>query len=352
LTVVPILRSRIRKNSDRERNSCESRYGDLQTFMNDLLSIVSPVAGVFLIMGIGAFARKRLWLTPQADASLANLTANVMLPALFLDRVLSGSKFDSLLVAWVPPAIGLATTVGGLLLAFAFARLLGRYFGCPDDSSQRAFALAAGIANYGYIPLPLAAIFYPAAEVDLILHNVGVDLALWTAGIWVIAGGAQWSIKRALLSPPVVAIGIAIAIKQSGLAPFIPGPMLQAMHALGLCAIPLGLLLSGAIIVDYIRHAKWRCSAPTLLAAIGFRQVLMPILMLGMALLLPLGTTMQRVVILQAAMPSAVFPIVLSRLYERDITTSLRVILGTGLFGMLSIPFWLVVGRMLLLQGE
>ncbi|MGV3483543.1 MAG: AEC family transporter, partial [Planctomycetaceae bacterium] len=237
----------------------------------------------------------------------------------------------------------------GLLLAVVVARSLGPYFGCESDASQRSFALGVGICNYGYIPLPLAQHFYPEAEVDLILHNVGVDLALWTVGIWVIAGGSEWSIRRALLSPPVVAIGIAIALKQSGVSPYIPSPVLQMTHALAQCAIPLGLVLSGAIIVDFIRHAKWSTSLRTLTAAIAFRQLLMPSLMLGAAALLPLTLTVQQVVVLQAAMPSAVFPIVLARLYNCDTTTALRVILGTGLFGLVTIPLWLYVGRFWLL---
>ena len=317
--------------------------------MNDLLPIVSRVTGVFLVMGVGALARKRNWFTRDSDASLANITANLLLPALFMDRVLASSKLDSLLVAWVPPAIGFCTTVVGLLLAYFLVRKIGRFIGCESESSQRSFALGVGICNYGYIPLPLAQHFYPDAEVDLILHNVGVDLALWTVGIWVIAGGKDSGMKRALLSPPVISIGIALLIKQLGIGPSIPAPLLQMTHELGQCAIPLGLLLSGAIIVDFLKHAKWRTSARTLFAAVIYRQCLMPILMLGTAALLPLASTIEQVVVLQAAMPTAVFPIVLARLYGQDTTTTLRVVLGTNLIAILTIPIWLYIGRAWLL---
>ncbi len=318
--------------------------------MDDFLPIVSRVTGVFLVMGVGALARKLHWLSRESDASLANLTANVLLPALFIDRVLAGSKLDSLVVAWVPPAIGFCTTAVGLGLALLFVRLIGKFIGCQSDASQRSFALGVGICNYGYIPLPLAQHFYPAAEIDLILHNVGVDIALWTVGIWIIAGGKQSSLRRALLSPPVVSIGIALLLKQLGVVKFIPGPLLQMTHELGQCTIPLGLILSGAIIVDFIRHAQWRTSARTIFAAVAFRQMIMPVLMLGVAALLPLTNTVEQVVVLQAAMPSAVFPIVLARLYEKDTTTALRVILGTGLVGLVTIPIWLFVGRLWLLS--
>ncbi len=115
-------------------------------------------------------------------------------------------------------------------------------------------------------------------------------------------------------------------------------------HVLAQCAIPLGLVLSGAIIMDYIRLANWRTSAKPILAAILFRQGFMPLCMLGAASLLSLSLSVKEVVVLQAAMPSAVFPIVLARLYDRDTSTALRVILGTGLFGIITIPLWLYAG--------
>ena len=51
------------------------------------------------------------------------------------------------------------------------------------------------------------------------------------------------------------------------------------------------------------------------------------------------------VVILQAAMPAAVFPIVLVRMYDRDTTTALRVVLPTSIAGIALIPAWLAVGK-------
>ena len=151
--------------------------------MSDFLPILSSVLGVFLVMGIGGFCRWREWLKPDADTSLAAVIAYVLLPCLFVDRVLAGSKLDNLSTVWIPPTVGFVITAGGFALGFLIAKLLGEKIGLDTEAKQRAFALCVGICNYGYIPLPLAEKFYPSAVVDLILHNVGVDLALWSVGI-------------------------------------------------------------------------------------------------------------------------------------------------------------------------
>ena len=57
---------------------------------------------------------------------------------------------------------------------------------------------------------------------------------------------------------------------------------------------------------------------------------------------------MNQVILLQAAMPAAVFPIVLVRLYERDTTVSIQVIVSTSLAGVFLIPAWLFVGQLIL----
>jgi predicted permease len=248
--------------------------------MQDLLPIVASVLGVFLVMGVGAFCRHLEWLTPEADRSLANLTANVLLPAYFLEKILASPQFESLGTAWAPPVFGFAGTAIGFLLALGFARTIGPMIGLKNDASQRAFALCVGVCNYGFIPLPLAERFYPNAVIDLILHNVGVNLALWSIGIAIISGSARSGWKKAFLSAPFLSVVVAVAVRQASLGSYIPASILTAIEALGGCAIPMGLLLSGAIIVDFLRDSKWLGSPGVMLSAILLRQAVFPVLML------------------------------------------------------------------------
>ena len=313
--------------------------------MDDLWQIVPSVLGVFLVMGIGAFCRKRHWLTPEADRSLANLAANVMLPAYFMHRILTGSQFDSGASAWLPPLFGFLSTSMGFILAFLFARTLGRHVGLDTDDKQRAFGLCVGICNYGYVPLPLAEKFYPEAMLDLILHNVGVDLALWSVGVAIVSGAAGSGWKRALRSPPFLAVILATLLRHFSLVESVPAPILTAVGALGDCAIPMGLLLSGAIIVDFLRDSSWLRAPGVIASSIVLRLLLFPALMLSAATTLPAESQLRVVVMLQAAMPVAVFPIVLVRLYDRDTQTALRVVLSTSIVGLVSIPIWLAIGH-------
>ncbi|TWU43125.1 Membrane transport protein [Novipirellula aureliae] len=315
---------------------------------SELWPIIASLLGVFLVIGIGGICRLLGWVNEEADVSLANLTAKILIPALFADRILLGGSEHSISSAWFPPLFGFGFTTLGFVLSWKLARRFGARVGLDTDSKQRTFALCAGICNYGFIPLPLATQFYPEAVVDLILHNVGVDMALWSVGIYVIGGTTSW--HKAILTAPVIAVAISFLVCSFGANQWIPVSLTGALHMVSRCAVPMGLILSGAILVDYVKDCQWKGSTPVILSAIAVRQLLLPLLMLGIAIAVGLWTKqmtddMRMVVMLEAAMPAAVFPIVLVRLYNRDTSTALRVVLPTSLAGILLVPIWLGVAK-------
>lgn len=312
--------------------------------MQDFGPIIASVLGVFLVMGVGAGCRHVKWLTAEADRTLANLTANVMLPAYFIEKFSKSTEIGSITTAWQPTVYGFASTATGFLIAFLIARSIGPWIGLKTDASQRAFALCAGICNYGYIPYPLAEQFYQSAMIELILHNVGVDLALWSIGVAIISGSGGDGWKKPFKSVPLWAVVLSIACTEFGITDLIPTPIVAAIGTMGNCAIPLGLLLSGAIIVDFLKDGSWFGSPRLIVAAIGVRQLLIPLAMLLVGKWLFESADMRVVVMLQAAMPAAVFPIVLTKLYAKDTETALRVVLWTSFAGLVLIPLWLAVG--------
>jgi malate permease and related proteins len=136
-----------------------------------------------------------------------------------------------------------------------------------------------------------------------------------------------------------------VLLRTFGLQDSLPSPVSAALGHLGNCAIPLGLLLSGAIVVDFLKGSSLVGNGKALLTAIAFRQGLMPMVILGTAAVLRTTPNLDVVLALQAAMPSAVFPIVMVRLYGQDTETALRVVLGTAIASLILIPAWMYVGR-------
>ena len=63
--------------------------------------------------------------------------------------------------------------------------------------------------------------------------------------------------------------------------------------------------------------------------------------MLGTGLWLPLDPALRSVLVVQSAMPSAVFPVVLAKMHGGDMPTALRIVLATSIASLITIPIWL-----------
>ncbi len=296
---------------------------------------------MFILIGAGFVLRRLGWLTEVADTSLLRVTINVMIPCLAVDSLLGNPAVAVLSnVVWAP-VVGFGTVGLGVAVGLWAAKWLPS----PHPAGRRTFAFTVAVYNYGYIPLPLAVSLFDQATVAvLFVHNLGVELALWLFGLPLLTGTdprRQW---RKLLSPPVLAILAAVFVNALGADRWIPTFAREAAHLLGQCAIPLGMLLIGATVADQLPALPWSQGIETAASACLLRLGLLPLLFLGLAWLLPLSVELRRVVVLQAAMPAAVFPIVMARHYGGDVVTALRVVVATTALSLLTMPGWIQVG--------
>ncbi|MBX3745753.1 MAG: AEC family transporter [Verrucomicrobiae bacterium] len=310
--------------------------------MSDTLVLLNAILPVLGLIGVGGGIRRMKWLTPEADASLVRMVVNLLTPCLIADTILGNPVFGRVGNVVLPPLLGFGTTVLGIGLGWWAGRRL-------EEKERRTFALTAGICNYGYIPLPLAQVLFSAGTVGvLFVQNIGVELAMWLVGLSVLSGRSWRGGWRHLLNPPVFAIIGTLALNAVLSREAVPAPILQAVHLLGRCAIPLGLMLIGATLADLLpgmgESVRWR----VVLLACGVRLIGVPVMMLGLAWWIPASREVREVLLLHAAMPAAVFPIIMARHYGGDAGTALRVVVGTSLASAVTIPFWLKAGMVLL----
>jgi predicted permease len=309
--------------------------------MTPVSIVLGAVLPVFGIAVVGLVIRRLNWLTEEADQSLLRVNINLLYPCLILDAALGNpalSQWTNLVVA---PIVGFSTAVCGMAIALRARRLSG----LRTPKEQRTFGLTVGLYNYGYVPIPLALLLFGNQTTGvLFVHNVGVETAVWTFGVMLLTGAGWEQDWRQIINPPLVAIVLALLLNWAGLNTYLPQPIVIGIHLLGQCSIPMALVLIGAVVADQLNEfhsaAGWRVIGAALLLRIG----LLPVLFLLLAKVLPVSIELKRVIVLQAAMPSAVFPIIMSRHYSGDLPTALRVIVGTSVVGLVTIPIWIRIG--------
>jgi predicted permease len=309
--------------------------------MSGFDTVITAVLPVFVVVLMGLALRKINWLTEEADQSLIRLTVNILQPALILDSVLKNDALKQASNVVLPPALGFGLCAAGMLVAFFLAKV----WGLKERQSAGTFGLCAGLQNYGYVPIPLViALFHPETLGVLFVHNLGVDTAMWTIGLMMIRPPGQGAAWKRLLSAPVLAIVAGVVLNFTEAYHFIPRFAMDTIHMVGLCALPMGLILVGATMADQLKGFQSRQGLGVMAGACVVRLGLLPLLFLVVAKYAPLSIELKRVLVVQAAMPSAVFPVVMAKHFGGDQGTAIRVVAATAIVSLLTIPLWLKFG--------
>ncbi len=303
-----------------------------------LLQIVAPI---FVVIGAGYAMRKANVLSAEADRSLMRIVLNLLAPSLAFDSILGNEALTKPENFLIPPLLGF----GSILLGIGVARVGSRIFQIQPETKRRTFNFTVCIQNYGYIPLPLCYQLLGKESVGVLFaFSVGVEMAFWTIALWQLSGrptGDSW--KRAI-NVPLIAVTSAIVLNALGCGRFLPEVAHTTLQMLGVCAVPMALLLSGAVLADHLNANSLKNSSRTIVSSLALRVAILPILILVAAKLLPINDTLKSILAIQAAMPAAIFPIILTKLHHGDVPVALQVVMGTSLVGLITIPLWLSFG--------
>lgn len=309
--------------------------------MNEFGTVLNAVIPVFVIMAAGLAIRRLNWLTEEADHSLFRVVINLLMPCLILDTAVGNAAFSNTRNLIMAPLVGFVTV--GLSVAVVWFSC--RWIKFSSAPARRTFAITTGLQNYAYMPLPLTLLLFDDRVAGvLFLHNVGVEACLWSVLLLLLTGGKGACGWRQIFNAPLLSILLALILNFTGAAPHLPGAFVKVLHLLGQCAFPMALVLVGATIADHLCELRsgegWWMIAPS----VALRMAILPLGLVLLAKYLPASEELKRVIVIEAAMPAAVVPIVMARHYGGDPALALRIVLGTSVISLLTTPLWLRFG--------
>ena len=301
--------------------------------MLDFATILTVVLPVYLTMATGAAARKLRILPAEADAGLMRLAVTILTPCLILERVVGNEAVMSPLPVLIAASLGFGLVSLGIAISFFAAPLIG----LRRHEGRRTFAVSCGLQNYGFVAIPIVTALFPEKGTlgVMFTFTLGVELACWTAGVGLLTGlgKAPWKLA---LNPPVITILGSLLLNFTGLHVYIPEVVHLTLGMMGACAVPLAVMIIGASIADIWGQEKMRWSIAVLAPVL--RQLIIPLAFLAAAYYLPLETELKRILIVQGAMPSAVFSIMIARHYGGHAPTAVQCVLSTTAVSLITAP--------------
>ena len=312
--------------------------------MDEFRIIIEASIPVFLVMAIGFFLRCWNVYTQETVVGIFNIAVNALIPCLIIDSILGNTALLELRNLLSAPLLGIGSLVIGLAVGWYTSSLAG--VSAPEDAKKRrSYAVSVGFYNCSYIPFPLALALYDKETVGvLFVFNTGIEVCVWSIIVSILGGYSLSCNWRKIFNVPLIAIIFALALNFLGIGEHIPHVLSHTCHWLGNCAYPVSILMAGGVLYDLCKQQNiFSHLRPTLCASV-LRILFLPAIFLFVASFLPLSPEMKRVVILQAAMPTAILAMVLSQIYNADAGTAFRVVVVTTVISFVTTPLWIHLG--------
>lgn len=306
--------------------------------MISLWDVLVSVLPIYLLMVVGAILRVTGVLRKEHDDGVMRVVYVVMLPAFMLDKILGSEVVRSGPVVFSSIGLGFGLMLAGTLVGL----VVGRLIGLERGTGMRSFGLSAGCQNFGFTAAPVVEILWSTGALAvLFVHNIGCEIFMWTCGVAMMSGkgGISW---RRFINGPVIAVLCGLWLVFMGWDVHITGPVRKGLSLIGVGAVPLAVVIIGCTIVDLVGAEK--PTAKIILGSALVRLILAPMLFLAAAKFLPIAAELRQVLVVQAAMPAAVTPIILARMYGGRTAIAAQVVVFTTGLSLFSLPWIITFG--------
>ncbi|HEY0145441.1 MAG TPA: AEC family transporter [Methylovirgula sp.] len=311
-----------------------------------MLSTLSVVLPIFAVIFAGWLARRRELLGPAATSELNRYVVYLALPALLFDVIAHAGGRE----IWRPgfiAAFGLSA-----LLCFALTVAIRLRQGSPLADAA-VDGLNGAYANTGYMGFPLAlAAFGAGSQAAVLIATILTVCFVFALAIVLIEIGLQKEPNRLKLvlrvagtlarNPLIFSPALAAIIRLAGFG--VPHPVEAFVKLLGESAAPCALVGLGLFLAEKRAANESRSGVTAALTAV--KLLLQPLLTWVLAaFVFHLAAFETHAAVLIAALPTGTGSFMLAEFYQREATTTSRVILISTLLSVLTLSLYLAAVR-------
>jgi malate permease and related proteins len=312
----------------------------LPTMSEVFLGILAPI---LILVLLGAILR---WRFALDLGTLSKLNIYLFVPGFIFHRVSTSELEWSAMGGIVGVTLLLVLVLGMIVLG------VGRMLGV-ESRTLAAVAMVVMFYNSGNYGLPLAELRYGAdggaiqsfvlATQNLLTFTVGLAIAAW-AGSGQIGRGIVTVLRMPML--PALGMGLLLRWWSGGNTAALPAVLIVPAGYLAAALIPVALVTLGAQLASNPRWPRWKPVS----AVLVLRLLIAPLLMAGILYSLSrtgwsavgLWPWPAELLILTAAVPSAVNTLLLTLELDGDADLTADCIFWTTIASVVTITFWLL----------
>lgn len=297
---------------------------------------LTTVVSIFLLMFAG-YAARRFGALKASDTAVVNsIVINLTLPA-FIFVAAHKKPFTMSMVK--APFAGILIELLVMCAAYLAARFLRL-----DRRTTGALMLVSAFGNTGYLGYPVISAAFSgdkhAMVTAVMMDQFCMRIVLCSIGIAVAASFAgarfEWSSLWEFVKTPLFpATILALALRETDIPPVV----FDALSYLAAGTVPLAMIAVGLS----LSVGPVKTYPAAIAAAFVLKMVLMPALMFLVLPVLGVTGTVQKVALLETAMPSAVFSGVVAARYGANGAFAAAVIFVLTLASVIILPVILLL---------
>jgi len=294
---------------------------------------------VLLLGASGYFAVKSRMLEQNGLDQMTAVVINILLPCFAFIQLTQHFSFGEFPFWWHLPVLYLAMAFAALALAFVVG------FGFKGQRKNEFMALV-GFQNCGNIPLVVVAALFVGETahtlyVYMVLYIIGANILIWSLGVWMLIQGQKIKVDlKKILSPPLLTTVGAILLVAVGAVNFIPKLVIKPVEMLGNCALPLAMFsVGGGLASINLRRIEIGPAAMVIFT----KMILFPFLALCFVFGFKITGLMGFLIVLQAAMPSAVTLSLIKRYYNLQEDFVSEGVFVTHVVSVITVPIFLTI---------
>jgi len=286
---------------------------------------------IFLVAGVGAYYSR---ISGFDRRLLGDLLFFVFIPFFVIDGLANLTLSTAALLEMIAFVVALSVIM--TIVGYGVAALLRL-----PPPSRSAFVLAVVLmnaANYG-IPVNEFA-FGEAGRENATIYYIASSLVANTLGVYIASSGhlSAWVAARNMVTTPLflaTIVGLIVGFGDVRL----PVPIARATSILAEGTVPTMLLLLGMQLAAIRLSGALR---PVVIGA-GLKLALAAVVALGLTAIFGFSGTTRNVAIVESAMPTAVFVVVLTERYRNDVALSTGIILVSTFGSLLTLSVLLTL---------
>ncbi len=304
----------------------------------------TQMAMLFFIMICGFVARKKKMTSDSFDGNLSKLVMTITLPATILNSVLSDENLPSDEIILMMFGYSLIYFVVVSAFAFVVAHLVYRSL---PRAARGAHAFMMVFGNVGFLGFAvLAAVFNQDAVLYAAIFNIVFNLAVFSLGVFFVAGDDSKTKERRSLKMQLKAIWIMLTkpVMLASYAAMIlallhitdDGPIGQTVDILGGMTVPAAMLIIGSSLAKMpVREMLFNGWA---YVTTFIRLILIPAMMYFLFGLFVNDPYLLAILVLLAAMPAASNGTMMCLAYGGDSLTMSRGTFLTTVLSLITLP--------------